>query len=219
LIESLRTRLMRIRPLVELIRRLVMGCGDSPKFKRLAQDIERGEHGFVLDLGCNTGALLDFIEPRRYVGIDERRRSIEFARRKRSREGWEFAEGDFMKMELERWRDADVVVCASLLHHLPDAAVGSLIDRVFAEIGPGRICVAEGTTRGPFRGLLDFLDDGSPTRTKAELLELIGPGFEVEETWAYRTPIRTFDFFGLTISPRSASPARAGAAEARAASR
>jgi SAM-dependent methyltransferase len=202
-IAWLRTCLMRIRPLVELIRRLVMGCGDSPKFKRLARDLEAGAHESVLDLGCNTATLLKFVQPKRYVGIDGRPRSIEFARRRHSRPGWTFVEGDFMRRSLEEWRGSDVVVCSALLHHLPDEEVGELIRRVFTEVGAKRICVAEGTARGPFQRLLNFLDDGSPDRPREDLVALVGTDYAVEQTWQFRTPLRTYDFFGLTIEPRT----------------
>jgi SAM-dependent methyltransferase len=201
-IAWLRSRLMRIRPLVELVRRMVMGCGDSPKFKRLVGDVRAGAHESVLDLGCNTASLLEFVQPKRYVGIDERPRSIEFARRRHSRPGWEFVEADFMRRSLEEWRGTDVVVCASLLHHLPDGEVRELIRRVFSEVGAKRVCIAEGTSRGPFQGLLNFLDDGSPNRPKEDLVALVESDYEVEETWQFRTPFRTYDFFGLTVEPR-----------------
>ena len=169
----------------------------------LANDIRRGPHGFVLDLGSGRSPLLRHLEPERYVGIDLGGADLTYARKRYARPNCEFLEGDIRDFPLGRWRGADVVTASAVFHHLTDAEVQSLVGRVADEVRPGRMVYTDGLTIGPLSGVLTRLDGGEPTRAREALYALFHPRFTVREAWSYTVPFRTYFSFGFELTPRA----------------
>jgi SAM-dependent methyltransferase len=165
----------------------------------LAEDVRRGRHDFMLDLGSGRSPLLRHLTPERYVGLDLHDADLAYARRRYGRPGYEFVEGDFMEAPLERWRGADVVTASAVFHHLSDRQVGDLISRLREQVEPGRMVFTDGVAIGPFKETLIGLDEGEPKRHPDELYALFPPGFEVRQTWSYVVPFRTYLYFGFEL--------------------
>jgi SAM-dependent methyltransferase len=175
------------------------------KMKReglLADDVRRGPHDFLLDLGSGRSQLLHHLEPDRYVGLDLHAGDLEYAQRRFDRPAYEFVEADFMEAPLERWRGADVVTASAVFHHLTDEQVVALAGRLREQVQPGRMVFTDGVTRGPLAGTLTRVDEGEPSRPKEALYDLFRPDFEVRETWSYVVPFRTYLYFGFELKPR-----------------
>jgi SAM-dependent methyltransferase len=168
----------------------------------LAQDVKRGPHDFMLDLGSGRSPLLGHLTPERYVGLDLHPGDLAYARRRYERPGYEFVEADFMEEPLERWRGADVVTASAVFHHLTDEQVVALAGRLQDQVEPGRMVFTDGVTTGPLAGTLTRLDEGEPSRPKESLYDLFRPRFEINETWSYAVPFRTYLYFGFELSPR-----------------
>jgi len=167
----------------------------------LAEDVRRGPHDFLLDLGSGRSPLLRHLSPDRYVGLDLHPADLAYAERRFGRTGYEFVEADFMVAPLERWRGADAVTASAVFHHLTDEQVVELVGRVQDQVQPGRMVFTDGVTRGPLAGPLTRLDEGEPSRPKEALYELFRPRFEVTETWSYVVPLRTYLYFGFELVP------------------
>ena len=167
----------------------------------LAEDVRRGPHGFMLDLGSGRSPLLRHLTPERYVGLDLHPADLAYAERRFGRPGYEFVEADFMEAPLQRWRGADVVTASAVFHHLTDEQVTELVGRVQDQVQPARMVFTDGVTRGPLAGPLTRLDEGEPSRPKEALYELFRPRFEVTETWSYVVPLRTYLYFGFELVP------------------
>jgi SAM-dependent methyltransferase len=165
----------------------------------LADDIRRGPHDFVLDLGSGRSPLLEEITPKRYVGLDLHPDDLAYAERRYGRPGYEFVEADFMRAPLDSWVGADVVTASAVFHHLTDEQVVELAGRVQDQVRPGRMVFTDGVTRGPLAGPLTRLDEGEPSRPKEALYNLFRPRFEVRETWSYVVPFRTYLYFGFEL--------------------
>src|SRR5262245_33207132 len=73
----------------------------------LADEIAKGRHEFVLDLGSGRSRLLERLSPDRYVGLDLGSSDLAYARARYGRPGYEFVEADFMRASLEPWRGAN----------------------------------------------------------------------------------------------------------------
>jgi SAM-dependent methyltransferase len=169
----------------------------------LAEEIAKGPHDFVLDLGSGRSRLLERISPGRYAGLDLGGADLAYARERYERPGYEFVEADFMRTSLEPWRGADVVAASAVFHHLGDDQVTELLRRVRDEVSPARMVFTDGLARGPLAGTLIRLDEGEPSREPDELYELFAPDFEVTETWRYVVPLRTYLYFGFELTPRA----------------
>jgi cyclopropane fatty-acyl-phospholipid synthase-like methyltransferase len=167
----------------------------------LAEDVQRGPHDFVLDLGSGRSPLLENLTPKRYVGLDLHPADLVYARKRFDRPGYEFVETDVLEAPLDRWRGADVVTASALFHHLADEQVRALADRVQEMVQPRRMVFTDSVTRGPLARPLNRLDEGEPSRQPDELYELFQPGFEVTQTWSYVVPFRTYLYFGFELRP------------------
>lgn len=89
--------------------------------------------GRVLELGCGPGTNAHLFEPQGYVGIDLSPQYVEAARRRRR---GRFVCGDAATFELPDEAPFDRVFVNSLLHHLRDEQVESLLSRAAAALGP-----------------------------------------------------------------------------------
>lgn len=167
----------------------------------LAEDVRRGPHSFLLDLGSGRSPLLQHLRPERYVGLDLNPADLDYARRRFDRPGYEFVEADFMRAALECWRGADVVTASAVFHHLTDEQVVVLAQRLRDQVRPERMVFTDGVTTGPLKGLLTKLDAGEPSRPRESLYELFRPRFELTETWSYVVPFRTYLYFGFELRP------------------
>jgi SAM-dependent methyltransferase len=167
----------------------------------LAEDVRRGPHRFMLDLGSGRSPLLHHLTPERYVGLDLHPADLAYARRRFGRPGYEFVEADFMEAPLERWHGADVVTASAVFHHLTDEQVRDLVSRVSERLRPGRMVFTDGVATGPLKRVLVSLDEGEPSRRREELYALFHSGFQVTETWSYVVPFRTYLYFGFELTP------------------
>lgn len=85
--------------------------------------IERGMS--MLDLGCGSGVVLDYLPPLQYVGIDNNMKQIANARKKRNAQGT-FIFCDFSEAEKLGSACFDLILAGGLLHHLDDARCSEL---------------------------------------------------------------------------------------------
>ncbi len=190
--------------LVNLARMLVTGTNPAAHDRRLGEELRRGAHDFVLDLGCGQALVLQFVAPRRYVGLDLHAPSLDRARGARGGPGVELIEADLTTADLSAWDGADAVVISNVLHHLPDAEATALLDRVVAQVGPERILVQDAEPAGRLAPLVRALDGGDHLRGRAELLELLRSRFAVRELRRWHNPLRSFSYFLLELRPAAA---------------
>jgi SAM-dependent methyltransferase len=180
---------------------LVTGSNPAAHDRRLAAEIERGGHGFVLDIGCGDAPLLRFTRPQRYVGIDLHPPSLERARRLRGGPGIELIEADVTAADLTPWRGADAAVVSNLLHHLSDHQALELLERVVRDAQPKRILVQDAEPRGAMAPVVRALDGGEHLRSRTELLDLVAPRFAAREVARWSNRLRSFSYFLLELRP------------------
>src|SRR3954468_15739096 len=203
-LDRLRERGLRNRRLVRAAQFAVTGERVPRRVPLLAASLSEREHHFVLDLGCGSAPLLDFVSPDRYVGIDEHAPSLEEARRIHGGAGREFVLAPLSAVDLTRWRGADAVVVSSVTHHLDDDGTVALLERVARDVAPARILLQDAEARGIRGRLVSYLDDGDHLRSRTSLEALLAPGFETRCLWTYDNPLRSFHQFLLELRPRTA---------------
>jgi SAM-dependent methyltransferase len=192
---------LKVRPLVMAAQFAVTGERVPRRHRLLAEEVRRGAHDFVLDLGCGQAEILRYVEPRRYVGIDEHDASLAMARRRYARAGVEFVQATLDGLSLAPWRGADVVTVASVTHHLADSDVAALMARINDTVAPGRILVQDAEPIGRLGPLVTALDDGDHLRTRDELVSILESDFDVQRLWTYDNPLRSFHQFLLELRP------------------
>jgi SAM-dependent methyltransferase len=194
------------RPLIiRLGQFAVTGEWTQKGYRLLAEQIAKGPHDSVLDLGAGRAPLLNYLEPRQYTGLDLLDADLEYARKHFAGPGRDFVTADVLEADLTPWRGVDVVTCSSVFHHLTDEQVVALIDRIAEQVQPKRMVFSDGVVVGRFGNVVAKLDYGDPTRPKEHLYDLFRPRFEVEEGWGYVTPVGAGYLFGFELHPAQAA--------------
>lgn len=202
--RSLRERVLANRRLVSLGQFVVTGELIPRRHRLLARAVADGRHDYVLDLGCGSAPMLQFVQVDRYVGVDGHEPSLALARRRRSGPGRDFVLGELPDVPLQQWYGADVVIVASVTHHLDSDAVITLFDRIVTEVAPERILLQDAHATGPLGPLVRALDVGQHLRHRDDLVALLEPWFSIAVLWTYENPLRSFHQFLLELRPAGA---------------
>lgn len=141
----------------------------------------------LLDVGCGTGALLDFLPDRvEYVGCDLNPQYIESARRRHGQRGSFFCTRAGAEMA-EAIQSYDFVVAKGLLHHLSDGEAHALLGSARHYLRPGGVFVSIDNVVFPGQRFvarwLTGMDRGASVRTPAAYRRLVEPHFDSVETW------------------------------------
>lgn len=134
----------------------------------------------VLDIGCGTAEILEYLPDVDYVGFDRSEPYIQSARRRYGARG-RFFDRDVGAVSSEELGDFDRILALGILHHLEDAEVRSLFQFAKARLKPGgRLitfdsCYQAGQSRIA-RYLIDR-DRGRNTREEPAYLSLAKEAF------------------------------------------
>ena len=97
----------------------------------LMSHIDAKEDDVVLDVGCGTGDIINFLPGNiKYLGLDLSQKYIEAAKKKHSDKGM-FFQSSVADFDYSKIGKPDVVILIGVLHHLNDDEV----KQVFSEIG------------------------------------------------------------------------------------
>lgn len=149
-------------------RRMLAGAGFFPP------------SGSVLDLGCGTGFLSEWLPPNtRYRGIDFNPSYVAYAR---ARRGPRFTVDDATLLETVE-ESFDTVIAIGLLHHLDNAGVLAVLARASAHLRPdGLLYVIEAIPPRPENRVGQWLrnhDNGAWIRPKAAWEGLLAESFDL----------------------------------------
>ncbi len=128
----------------------------------------------VLDLGCGTGEVLQYIHPRLYTGVDSNSSYVEFANRNFSDETRTFVLADVLQYHPSR--RYSTVLLSNIAHHLSDSDMRTILDTMRAS-KCRTIIVVDGYPKKPFTSVLWWLDDvlagGKYFRARKELIRVL----------------------------------------------
>ena len=172
-------RMLELPRVFDVYQRLI-GGPDSKR--RFVEEFVRPRAGDrVLDIGCGTGALCEYIpDGVSYVGVDVDETYVEAARAR-------FGErGEFVCSPIERYRPRDgelfdIAFAFGVFHHLDDAQVQAALDVARTALKEGGRLVLSEPCRTPqdgrFETFLKDRDRGRFIRTRDGYARLVGRTF------------------------------------------
>ena len=133
----------------------------------------------VLDVGCGPGTNARYFQSAEYLGVDINPHYIAYASR---RYPGRFRVADAARLQLEPTERFDCVLVNSLLHHLDDDQVRSVLGRLRSYVGEGGFLhvleLVEPRGRG-VDAMLARADRGAYSRSEAGWEELVRGFFEL----------------------------------------
>jgi SAM-dependent methyltransferase len=154
--------------------------GNNEWFAREVLALGEGEK--IIDIGCGTARILELLPSTvRYVGLDV---SPEYVAAARARYGHR---ASFHSGSIENWRseselrDADLVLCNGVLHHIDDEGVASILRFAESSLRFGGRFIFYETCFLRWQSAISrywmSLDRGQATRTEAAWRALVSPVF------------------------------------------
>jgi SAM-dependent methyltransferase len=159
------------------------------------------EQAVVLDVGCGTARVLQYLDGIRYIGLEPSPKYVAAARTRFP--DTEFLPMAFQDIEMDDYRGrVDVVVAIGVLHHVPDPDVVGLAGIASEVLRPGGAFVTldPAFVAGQHRlaRTLSWSDRGEHVRTPAHLSSLIAQVFPNIDT-EVRHDLRKFPYTHVVI--------------------
>jgi SAM-dependent methyltransferase len=148
----------------------------------------------VIDIGCGPVRALQSLPDVEYVGFDINPDYIAFARRTYGDKGT-FVVGDTRSLGHDsRFKDADIVIAVSLLHHLDDEEAADCIRFAYDALKKGGRLICHDACWIPNQGVVSkwimSRDRGRNIRTEQQCRQLAAKVFSNVHTWIDTKPLR-----------------------------
>ncbi len=169
--------------------------GGNALRRRIIQNYARARPGDkVIDIGCGPAQALQSLPDVEYLGLDINPDYIAFARRTYGGEGT-FVVGDTRSLRSDtRFKDADIVIAVSVLHHLDDEEAEDCIRFAYDALKRGGRLICHDAcwipNQGAFSKCIMSHDRGRNIRTEQQYRQLAAKIFRNVHTWVDTKPLR-----------------------------
>jgi SAM-dependent methyltransferase len=169
--------------------------GGNALGRRFIQSHIRAKPGDkVIDIGCGPARVLQSLPAVEYFGLDIDPDYIAFARRTYGDKGT-FVVGDTRSLQGDsRFKDADIVLAISVLHHLDDEEAADCIRFAYDALKSGGRLICHDACWIPDQGAISrwimSCDRGRNIRTEQQCCQLAGRIFRDVHAWVDTKPLR-----------------------------
>ena len=148
----------------------------------------------VIDIGCGPAQALQSLPDVEYLGLDNNPDYIAFARRTYGDKGT-FVVGDTQSLRDDsRFKDADIVITVSVLHHLDDEEAADCIRFAYDALKRGGRLICHDPcwvpNQGAFSKCIMSHDRGRNIRTEQQYRQLAVKVFRSVQAWVDTKPMR-----------------------------
>ena len=169
--------------------------GGNALRRKIIQNHARARPGDkVIDIGCGPAQALQSLPNVEYLGLDINADYIAFGRRKYGDKGT-FVVGDTRSFRGDpRFKDADIVIAVSVLHHLDDEEAADCIRFAYETLKRGGRLICHDACWVPNQGTLSryimSTDRGRNIRTEQQYRQLAAKVFRSVRAWIDTKPLR-----------------------------
>jgi SAM-dependent methyltransferase len=169
--------------------------GGNALRRRVIQNHVRAQPGDkIIDIGCGPARALLCLPDVEYLGVDINPDYIAFAKRMYGSKGT-FVVGDTRCLRSDsRFKDADIVMAVSVLHHLDDKDAEDCIRFAYDSLKRGGRLICHDACWIPNQGALSKYimshDRGRNIRTEQQYRELAAKVFGNVDAWVDTKPLR-----------------------------
>lgn len=156
----------------------------------------------ILDLGCGTGGLIDYVKPKKYMGWDINTANVDLAKQKYpDTKRYKFAVRDIVQDALPA-RTFDYAITINVLHHLTEPQVKTYFKRVAAWGRAKQFVLVESKPQGPIGTVLGKMDAGDNFRDHAVYLRWLAKYFTIQEHTTVYAPWKTYKYLIVKLTKK-----------------
>src|SRR5438034_4988510 len=169
--------------------------GGNALRRRIIRNHARARPGDkVIDIGCGPAQVLQSLPDVEYLGLDIDPDYIAFARRTYGNKGT-FVVGNTQSLRSDsRFKDADIVIAVSVLHHLDDEEAANCIRFAYDALKTGGRLICHDAcwipNQGAFSKWIMSHDRGRNIRTEQQFRQLAAKFFKHVDAWVDKKPMR-----------------------------
>lgn len=145
----------------------------------------------VLDIGCGTGALVEYINPSSYLGIDINEDFIKLAKKK-------YPEFNFKVVNIvdDRFPAGrfEYIFIMNVLHHLTDKQIKNAFKKIKKSKSIKEFVIVESRPRNFLGRILGKFDAGSNFRKYNYLEVMIASEFNIKSSKIITAPLGTYEY-------------------------
>ena len=145
----------------------------------------------VIDVGCGTGTLLDYLTPKDYLGVDVNPDFIKLAQEKYPT--YEFKVLDMIKEKFPK-KNFQYIFIMNVLHHLGDDKILQMFAKIKKRQGFQELVIVESKPKNFLGKILGNFDAGRNFREYNDLLKIIKEDYKIKKTKIIRAPFGTYEY-------------------------
>lgn len=158
---------------------------------KVSKDLKFLENKSVLDIGCGTGTLTEYINPKGYLGIDINPDFIKLAKKKYP--GFNFKVINIVDEKFPQ-DGFEYIFIMNVLHHLTDKQIKRMFKKIKECNSMKEFVVVESKPRNFFGKILGKFDVGSNFREYSNLETLIRSEFKIRSRKIIVAPLGTYEY-------------------------
>lgn len=159
--------------------------------KKVSEELKFMNDQSIMDIGCGTGTLVEYINPKEYLGVDLNPDFIKLARKK-------YPQYDFKVLNIVTQKFPEkkfkFIFIMNVLHHLTDTQIGIMLTKIKKTALFDEFIIVESKPRNLIGKILGRFDAGSNFRKYDDLKEIVKKNFKIKKSKVISAPIGTYEY-------------------------
>lgn len=159
--------------------------------KKVSGELKFMQNKSIMDIGCGTGTLVEYIQPKDYLGVDLNSDFIKLARKK-------YPEHDFKVLNIVTQKFPEkkfnYIFIMNVLHHLTDMQIEKMFKKIKTAARFDEFVIVESKPRNFIGRVLGKFDAGSNFREYDYLKEIVKKSFKIKSSKVIAAPIGTYEY-------------------------
>lgn len=158
---------------------------------KVSKELKFMNNQSIMDIGCGTGTLVEYIKPKDYLGVDLNPDFIHLAKKKYPQ--YDFEVLNVVTREFPH-RKFKYIFIMNVLHHLTNGQIIKMFGKIKKFRGFEEFIIVESKPKNFTGRILGKFDAGSNFRDYDDLKKMIKKNFRIRSSKIVIAPIGTYEY-------------------------